>query len=126
MQNQFEHDVKRFEERSKGLRQSFDKIISQYKIAQISGHETELCIFQNNNDIDVNLRGLFLSKDCQTHIKQPPVQAVLAFELFDSPRISNSMPSEYYMPMPNRSAPARRDRIALMDRHYGAYIEKVK
>ena len=25
MQNQFEHDVKRFEERSKGLRQSFDQ-----------------------------------------------------------------------------------------------------
>ena len=67
MFSQFEHDLERFIVRGEGLKGSLEKIIAQYRIAQISANETQLCIFQNNVDFDMNMRGLFLSRECPQH-----------------------------------------------------------
>ena len=76
------------------------------------------------------MRGLFLSRECPLHTAQPPVQAVLAFELFDSPRIrmSNAMLQEQgqtYMPLANKMAPAKKIRMQHMEKEYDTYIKKV-
>ena len=70
-----------------------------------------------------------MTRECPIHTAQPPVQAVLAFELFDSPRIntrSNNTPLTVYTPQNIRAAPAKKQRHNIMDEEYGEYLTAVK
>lgn len=60
----FDNDLKRFTDRSNGLRESFQKVIAQKQIAKVSAHDVSLCLFQNSKDDLPNLRGIYLTKSC--------------------------------------------------------------
>ena len=93
-------------------------------------------------DYDHRYQGIFLTLDCLLHAgDQPPLQAVFAFELFDSPKImakknSNQMQInskwtkqqhlQHYKPLNNKLIPFKKQRRIILDETYKGYQETAR
>ena len=108
----FEGDIHRFNERSKGLKKSIERVIAQWQIAKISAQEVSLCVYQNQTDDFPCYQGIFLTRNCPIDQEWAALANVIAFDIFDTPRLPtnlNNNPS-YMVPTQNRLIPARKDK----------------